>query len=475
MNFPSNTRNSNRFLVISAIAIVAILHLFTEPVSAQGTDMNPAASLEQCRNGSISSPAPCGNASNPLGWVAGASGNPQAHWNETEYIPYRMLFTGMPADGTVHTVVIGYDILHSGVHAIDYLGTYNITETTAMGNNPCFGVSGSHCSTFNPVGTSTSPIPVDPVINSAFPTPRPTMPATGVFTMWGGTLGSCAYLPYTGNGQRMISCTFTSTVDNPVLAWGGHIAWQGDWGAGNSAGNIGGNPYHMRIESLDGSGGNQDRALSANAVSIPARLIIIKDAFPISGSTSPIEFDFTADPEFGTTAFSLADNGLPGDNRQDSAAVTSLGPANPILVTEQPELGWTLLSIICTGNSTPVSTNTALRTVNVTLLEAEIVTCTFSNSQLVPSSAYASVGGRVVTSGGRGIANVVVSLTNTSSGQSFMRTTNSFGYYTFTGLPVAQFYVVSVSNKRYAFSDPSRSFILNDDEVDIDFVADPQF
>jgi len=38
-----------------------------------------------------------------------------------------------------------------------------------------------------------------------------------------------------------------------VLAWGGHIATRGDWGANNAAVSISGSPYHTRLLDLDGS------------------------------------------------------------------------------------------------------------------------------------------------------------------------------------------------------------------------------
>src|SRR5262249_9203460 len=47
------------------------------------------------------------------------------------------------------------------------------------------------------------------------------------------------------------SATLTNT-QNVILAWGGHIAWQGDWGQGNTASFISGSPYHMELFSLDG-------------------------------------------------------------------------------------------------------------------------------------------------------------------------------------------------------------------------------
>jgi uncharacterized repeat protein (TIGR01451 family) len=66
--------------------------------------------------------------------------------------------------------------------------------------------------------------------------------------------------------------TFTAADSTVLLAWGGHIASQVDWGAGNSAGAISGSPYHMRILSLDTTSiGNQDRSLKASTIApVPA-------------------------------------------------------------------------------------------------------------------------------------------------------------------------------------------------------------
>ena len=44
----------------------------------------------------------------------------------------------------------------------------------------------------------------------------------------------------TGTVERQIDVTFTASGSTVVLAWGGHIASQIDWGTGNSAGAING-------------------------------------------------------------------------------------------------------------------------------------------------------------------------------------------------------------------------------------------
>lgn len=470
--------NIKMFSAYFAIAIFAIITLSAVPTAAQRTDANPSASLEQCRNGgTILTLDPC-NASGGggAGWVSGNTGASNSHWKETDYLPYRMTFLNMSTNNTtVHTVTIGYDVLKGGVHAIDYLGTYNLTETVGMGNNPCDGVTNTSCAAY-PGGYSAKTITVDPEIQD-FPTPRATMPATGEFRMWGGTLLTFAYEPYTtGDEERRVTLTFTTSVANPVLAWAGHVGWQGEWGPGNSAGGITGSPYHMRLIALDGSGGNQDRSLSADAVVIPAKLTIIKEVDPIgTGNTSSRTFDFTADAEFGLTAFTLADNGVLGDDREESVPINVFGATNAILIDEAFTPGWSLDDVTCTGNSTAPTVVLADGTANITVQEAETVVCTFRNLQLEPSAAPASITGRVATQSGRGISGAVVTIFNTATGESQSYLTNSFGYYRFNDLPVSDFYVMTVSHKRYLFLEASRSFTLEEDMFNMDFIAGEDF
>src|SRR6266576_1659243 len=151
---------------------------------------NPAANIDQCRNGQITAPVQCANDA----WVNGNLGEQNSHYREGDSVPFRATLTDLNASaGNTHTLVIQYDTLQSGTHAYDYLTSFFRTETTA-----------------------------DP-----------------------------------------------TTV---LIAWGGHIASQIDWGAGNSASAISGSPYHMRLLMLDDTQlGNQDRSLKASGIlPIPA-------------------------------------------------------------------------------------------------------------------------------------------------------------------------------------------------------------
>jgi hypothetical protein len=258
-------------LVTAILVTVGLALLYT------GVVLAAAADLDQCANGSIAAPEPCdGNGSGNDGWTNGNVGASKAHWKEGDFLPYRMKLTGITS-GT-WTLVITWDIMKGGKHAIDYLGSFDETETLAMGNNPCDTI-GCDLTNFDAF-----PIPLDPTgpedcgLAGATQTP-------GDFYIFGATgttveivsvsaysLTSCQ--PESGDITNSIAIRFTSTDPNPVIAWSGHVATQFDWGQGKSASGITGSPYHTSLEGLcAGSlgtecddGGSQDRSLAASAI-----------------------------------------------------------------------------------------------------------------------------------------------------------------------------------------------------------------
>ena len=87
-----------------------------------------------------------------------------------------------------------------------------------------------------------------------------------------------------------------------------------------------------------------------------------------------------------------------------------------------------------------------------------------------PTAADVSLSGRVFTASGVSIARAIVKLTRLD-GTSISTTTNSFGYYSFKGLPAGQTVIVSVAAKRYIFATPSIAVDLQDSYSDVHFVA----
>lgn len=330
----------------------------------------PAATLDQCGNGTLSSPITCSGSA----WQNGDLNSSQAHYLEGDSVPYRAIVTGL-STGVTYTLTIGYDTTVSGKHAVDYLTSFDRTETTA---DTCTGVAGV------PSGACSSPttksIPTDGNVTGAGVTP-----IAGNFTTYNGTISTVSSYAlsgtYAGSSTTDITLTFTATANGTaVIAWGGHIATRHDWGLNNSAVAISGSPYHM---SLDGftctnptncSVGSQDRALTAGAVIFPGSITIIKDATP-NGSTV---FSFTGSPS-PLTNFTLVDDGTSA-NTKLFGNITNF---TTYTVNETPlPSGWAFDAINCTvTSSNGGSTSTSGSTLTILLKEGENYTCTYTNHQ----------------------------------------------------------------------------------------------
>ena len=228
--------------VLAATAFLVVLAMWA-PALARASSAN----IDQCRNGTLGAPVQCANGA----WVNGNAGETNSHYREGDSVPFRMTLTGLSLGS--HTLVIQYDTIQSATHAYDYLTSFNRTETTADPTTGIAGLSPGNCFA----------IPVDLTI--AFANPGSTQ-APGCISIWNGTITGVSYGVADTSEQRSVTINFTATNATALVAWGGHIATQIDWGAGNSAGAISGSPYHMRLLDLDGSGGNQDRSLKAAAI-----------------------------------------------------------------------------------------------------------------------------------------------------------------------------------------------------------------
>jgi uncharacterized repeat protein (TIGR01451 family) len=361
---------------------VGILGLMASMLTVTGVALaaNPSANLDQCANDPQPSPPTDGCNTSATQWVNGNLGASKSIYREGDSIAYRMTFqnlafTANPATNPTHVLIIEWDTTKSGKHSIDYLTTWNRTVANA---NPCLGVAG--CSGAG----NTAAIPADPQVTGAGVTP-----VAGNFTIWGATItGTSAYTyangpGFAGDKSAQIAISFKASVANPVLAWGGHIATRQDWGAGNSAISIPGSPYHMRLISLDGAGGNQDRSLSADAVIFPAKLTIVKHADV--ASTTSFSFggtDFTPNP------FTLVDNSSSSDPSKDSNQILTFG-AKTVSETN-PLPGYKLSTIVCTSDMNNTYTPTvnaggAGGSVSVNMEEGETAVCTFTNLKQTPS------------------------------------------------------------------------------------------
>ena len=468
-------------LLILTVADVNAQRLNATSITKGELVMAVGHDIRGCHNGARDTPElPCTGAQ----WANGNMGSGDSQWVEGEFVAIRDVITGLTAGSAGNTITLEYDTTKGGKHAFDYLGTYDASTGPPNGpggNDPCSGVT---C-----VGApSTLAVPVDPNI------PGTITQIPGVFTMWNAVITGVSAYTLTGTyaGDSTTSITITYTVNagqtTAVLAFGAHVGSRLDWGIGNSAVAVNGSPYHISL----GGGGGGTVQMAASAAIFPAVITIIKEVRTLgtpAGTTSTFSFGFNFTQGTTTIPFSLVDDvtGDGGGGPPLSAAATEIIPtikfdaANPITVTEANYAPvWTIGFITCTElpgglpNVANSTTSLPTRTANIIAEEAEIIVCTFRNTQFAPTAAPASISGRTVDSFGNGIGGSRVTVMDAQSGQTYTALTNPFGYYTVEGPEVGNFYIMTVSNKRYTFADDTRTFSLSDNLTDVDFIANPQ-
>ena len=136
-----------------------------------------------------------------------------------------------------------------------------------------------------------------------------------------------------------------------------------------------------------------------------------------------------------------------------------------------------LADLIPAGMGWDLSTNTSSSALGISDAGVIVGTGVYNGQThayaMVPV-ANVSLGGHVVTSGGQGIRNALVTLSGGNLPSPVTIYTGSFGYYNFPELPSGQTYTVTVSTKKYTLVQPSRMITLQSNVSDFDFVAEPQ-
>lgn len=92
-------------------------------------------------------------------------------------------------------------------------------------------------------------------------------------------------------------------------------------------------------------------------------------------------------------------------------------------------------------------------------------------NEFIPTAATVSVSGRILTSDGNGVRNVIVTLT-APNGNTLTTRTSSFGYFRFDNIAVGETYVISVASKRFTFNPSTQILSVNEELTNIDFVAE---
>ena len=211
----------------------------------------------------------------------------------------------------------------------------------------------------------------------------------------------------------------------------------------------------------------------------PGSVTIIKQVLTADGGTASSEsFTYSAS-NIGATSFALVDNDAPPADRYVDSNVFVQNVSSTIAVTENEKFGWQLDAINCVetaGEGIPNQQNTTTdlntKTANIIVEEGESVTCTFSSTQIAPSSAPVTVGGSVMDQEGSAIRLERVIAVDALTGEAHIASVNSFGYFIFEGLSAGQTYFISVADsKRYTFAPSVITITPNEDLFDISFLA----
>jgi antitoxin (DNA-binding transcriptional repressor) of toxin-antitoxin stability system len=88
------------------------------------------------------------------------------------------------------------------------------------------------------------------------------------------------------------------------------------------------------------------------------------------------------------------------------------------------------------------------------------------------TAASVSVSGRIITPQGRGVTNVVVTMTD-SEGNTRSTVSTTSGYYRFDEVEAGSTYVITATGKRYTFSQPAQVVNISDATEEINFIANP--
>ena len=286
---PNASGNFTYYYVLDGVEGTYLVEVFNASktmVLASTTFVDASVNLDQCSNGSPKF------LDLHCDWQNGNINASNSQYAEGDMIPYR-LFVEKLDPSVSHTIHINYDFTRGGIKAFDFLTTWNVTQT---GAGPCSGMAAvpSPCppgavSTFAFPGDSFSPsnktgLSVDGAIAAAS--------VSRNLTIYNGTITSISAVTHsglaTGNSDADMLVTFVanscgspgceSTVE---LVWAGHVALGLYWGTGNGAVSIGGAPFHMRTQSLDGGGGaNQDRSVQLGAVPTPTNTPVTPTSTP---------------------------------------------------------------------------------------------------------------------------------------------------------------------------------------------------
>ena len=302
-----------RLLVVGMLALVAAVTASTASAMRDkgGGGRSLAAStnvidFRQCaqneKTGSITGLGNCH-------WINGILQSANSKYFEGMVVPQRILVINIPAaSGNIHTLTFHVNFTKGGIHAYDFLASYDQAVQTAkafgidLKLNPCgdeLGPPSSMPATCNSLrgGANKLVVPIpddgfiskDGAVKSRSDAFEAKYSSDRSLTIYGNQsidetgvaqplliTHTVANGGDTGDSDANYTLKWHSASDQILIEFGGHLAVGTDgtaesWGNHLGAGFINGGPYHFSLDLLDGSSlGNQDNQITSGDIISPA-------------------------------------------------------------------------------------------------------------------------------------------------------------------------------------------------------------
>jgi hypothetical protein len=329
-------------------------------------------------------------------WIGSILQASNSVYYEGMSVPQRTAFINIAATtDNIHTLTIKHQSTKSGIHAYDWLTSWNQGNTPPLNYIP-WGedigpkVTPEICGDLhNQTGANEYflDVPDDPFVSKDGSTQDR---IDAYEAMWGNrqiricgnqAITSASWVSMvhdvanggdTGDSYIEYELTWTSASTQILIEMAGHLSVSGDpvnnpiaWGIGLGAAQISGGPYHFKLDELDDHAlGSQDNQIKgADIQSFPGNIIVNKITVP-SGYAEDFEFD----PSWDDLNFILYDGESNNSGNLEEGSYS---------VTEIAETGWT--TTIDIFDPSGDSSSSGL-TANIDLTGGETVIVNFTNS-----------------------------------------------------------------------------------------------
>lgn len=360
---PLVSRSAFRVATVAlSLCVLAAIQLFFFAANTSVVHANMSTDFVQCAD---ENPTP-----GVCDWIVSILNRNNSQYTEGRGVPQRLIFDAIaPTAGNMHTLTFSVLWSKGGIHAYDWLMSYDQAKVTAAFYNRPFSSNfdANVCGTANSLPavcnalTGTIPfdvvVPNDPYISKDGATQDRidgfvAQYGTRTIRMFGNSSISAATLslahdvaPGADTGDSYVDYTlaWTSSSTSIMIEMAGHLAVTAfdavdpiAWGVPLGASNISGGPYHFKLNGFDGSNfGNQDNQIQNGGVVGPA-LMSTQRTSPGTVNVGQGVFDTafltgTAGPLNGIVTFYVcSDNYAPyTDTIQPSAGCSLTATVNP--------------------------------------------------------------------------------------------------------------------------------------------------